>query len=323
MQQNGTGTTILTADNTYSGGTTINAGTLQLGNGGTSGSIVGDVLDNGTFAVNRSDTYTFGGVISGSGAFAQIGPGTTILTAANTYAGGTAINAGVLAVAADANLGAAAGGLAFGGGTLQFLSGFTTRPRGRAQPRRRHRSTPTATAPRSPAPSAAAAASPRSAPARSSLSGANSYSGGTTLAAGTLRLESNLALGTGALTTTGSVVRLCRRRHHRQPDRASTATPRNCRWPAAARSRPGRSPSSTARARSRRSAPAPWCSPRRNSYSGPTTVSAGALVVNGSIANSAVTVNAGALLAGTGTVGATTITSGGTFAPGPTARPAP
>jgi fibronectin-binding autotransporter adhesin len=124
--QMGPGTTIFTANNFYTGGTTISAGTLQLGNGGTGGGIVGDVLNNGTFAINRSDTYTFDGVISGSGTFAQIGTGTTILTAANTYAGGTIINGGVLAVAADANLGAAAGGLAFGGGTLQFLSAFTT-----------------------------------------------------------------------------------------------------------------------------------------------------------------------------------------------------
>ena len=38
---------ILTGDNTYTGGTTISAGTLQLGNGGTTGSIVGNVTDNG------------------------------------------------------------------------------------------------------------------------------------------------------------------------------------------------------------------------------------------------------------------------------------
>jgi len=45
-------------------------------------------------------------------------------------------------------------------------------------------------------------------------------------------------------------------------------------------------------------------------------INAGTLIVNGSIANSAVTVNAGGTLAGTGTVGPTTIMSGGTFAPG-------
>jgi autotransporter-associated beta strand protein len=53
-----------------------------------------------------------------------------------------------------------------------------------------------------------------------------------------------------------------------------------------------------------------------NTYTGPTTVSAGTLVVNGSIASSAVTVNSGATLSGTGTVGGLTINSGATFAPG-------
>ena len=44
LVQAGPGTTTLTADNSYSGGTTISQGTLQIGNGGTSGSIVGNVL---------------------------------------------------------------------------------------------------------------------------------------------------------------------------------------------------------------------------------------------------------------------------------------
>src|SRR4030095_4669051 len=69
---------------------------LQLGTGGTSGSIVGDVVNNGIFAINRSDAFTFGGVISGAGAFQQLGTGSTILTAANSYTGGTTISSGTL-----------------------------------------------------------------------------------------------------------------------------------------------------------------------------------------------------------------------------------
>ena len=94
----GTGTLIIAGDATYTGGTTINSGTLQLGNGGTSGSILGNVLNNGIFAINRSDIFTFGGVISGFGAFQQMGPGTTILTGNNTYTGSTTVNAGTLVV---------------------------------------------------------------------------------------------------------------------------------------------------------------------------------------------------------------------------------
>jgi autotransporter-associated beta strand protein len=92
----GGGTLILTGVNTYNGGTVISGGTLQLGNGGTTGSIVGNVTDNGIFAINRSDAFTFSGTISGSGAFQQLGAGTTILTADNNYSGGTTISAGTL-----------------------------------------------------------------------------------------------------------------------------------------------------------------------------------------------------------------------------------
>jgi YVTN family beta-propeller protein/autotransporter-associated beta strand protein len=92
----GAGTLILLGNNTYTGGTTISAGTLQLGNGGAIGSILGNVTNNGTLAFNRSDTVTFAGLISGSGNLSQIGSGTTILTAENTYTGGTTISAGAL-----------------------------------------------------------------------------------------------------------------------------------------------------------------------------------------------------------------------------------
>jgi autotransporter-associated beta strand protein len=109
VNQTGTGTTILTGNNTYIGGTTISAGTLQLGNGGTTGSITGDVLDNGVLAFNRSDSVTFGGVISGIGSVTQKGTGTTILTGNSTYAGGTTISAGALQLGNGGTTGSIAG----------------------------------------------------------------------------------------------------------------------------------------------------------------------------------------------------------------------
>jgi fibronectin-binding autotransporter adhesin len=96
LVQLGSGTLTLTGNNTYSGGTTVGAGTLQLGNGGTSGSITGNVTDNGTLAFDRSDAVTFAGVIAGAGGVTQIGTGTTILTGTNTYSGGTIITVGTL-----------------------------------------------------------------------------------------------------------------------------------------------------------------------------------------------------------------------------------
>jgi outer membrane autotransporter protein len=96
LSQNGSGTTILTADNLYSGGTVINAGTLQLGNGGASGSIVGDVLNNGALVFNRSDASVLAGAISGNGTVSQVGSGITTLAGGNSYGGATTVAAGTL-----------------------------------------------------------------------------------------------------------------------------------------------------------------------------------------------------------------------------------
>jgi outer membrane autotransporter protein len=94
----GTGTFILSGNNTYTGGTTISAGILELGDGGATGDVVGNDTDDGTLAFDRSNVVTFPGVISGSGSVAQIGTGTTILDAIDPYTGGTTVDAGTLVV---------------------------------------------------------------------------------------------------------------------------------------------------------------------------------------------------------------------------------
>jgi len=98
-----TSTHLLTGNNTYAGGTTINSGAiLQVGAGGTVGSIGGNVIDNGALTFNRSDNITFGGVISGIGTLTQSGIGALTLSGTNTYTGATAVNSGTLNVTGGA-----------------------------------------------------------------------------------------------------------------------------------------------------------------------------------------------------------------------------
>ena len=127
----GAGTLGLSAANTFTGSTNINGGTLQLGVGGTSGALSPSsvITNNGTLAFNRSDTMTqgtdFAASIAGSGSVTQVGLGTTVLSASNSYSGGTTISAGVLSIGADTALGAVSGTVAVNGtGTLQTTATF-------------------------------------------------------------------------------------------------------------------------------------------------------------------------------------------------------
>jgi fibronectin-binding autotransporter adhesin len=102
VRQNGSGTLTLTGNNTYAGGTAINAGTVQVGNGGTSGTVgFGNVSDSGVLVFNRSDNVTFTNVISGGGSLVKQGAGILTLTATNTYGGATTVSNGTLIVNAD------------------------------------------------------------------------------------------------------------------------------------------------------------------------------------------------------------------------------
>ncbi len=113
--QNGSGTLTLTGTNTYGSGTTINSGAVQVGNGGTRGTLgTGPVTDNGNLIWNRSDTVSFNGVISGAGSLVKTGAGVLTLGATNTYNGPTTVSNGTLVVTG----GSLAGNLNVEGGTF-------------------------------------------------------------------------------------------------------------------------------------------------------------------------------------------------------------
>ncbi|ADU39106.1 autotransporter outer membrane beta-barrel domain-containing protein [Variovorax paradoxus] len=108
IEKTGAGTLTLTRDQAFTGTTTISAGVLQLGNGGTTGSVKGSIVNNATLAIDRSDAHTVSNTISGSGSLVKQGAGTTTLTAANSYAGGTALKQGRLNVGHNLSLGTGA-----------------------------------------------------------------------------------------------------------------------------------------------------------------------------------------------------------------------
>lgn len=129
----GSGTQTLTANNTYTGGTTIYEGTLQIGDGGSSGSIVGDVHlagENAVFAINRSNAGEFSGNITGSGSLVKRGNGTWVLSGNNTYSGGTTIEGGAIKISQDSNLGDPSTDVVFNNGSnvaqLQFSQSMST-----------------------------------------------------------------------------------------------------------------------------------------------------------------------------------------------------
>ena len=95
----GAGTMTLTGTNTYAGGTNITAGTLEVGNGGLTGSLgTGPVTNDGTLKFNRSDALNVPGAIGGAGPIEQNGTGTTTLGGISGTTAAIAVNAGTLAV---------------------------------------------------------------------------------------------------------------------------------------------------------------------------------------------------------------------------------
>ena len=102
LTKTGSGTLTLTGNtNNYASGTTISGGTLQIGNGGTSGVIgTNQITDDGTLAFNRSDAISDNsfGFITSKGNLIKRGSGRLTFNKSHTYFGTTTIEAGTLAL---------------------------------------------------------------------------------------------------------------------------------------------------------------------------------------------------------------------------------
>ena len=93
----GTGTLELTGQNLYTGATVINGGTLQLGDGFTSGMLgSGPITDNGSLVYDDLTNPLVPNTITGGGSVTQLGTGTLTLLGNNSYTGATIIAGGNL-----------------------------------------------------------------------------------------------------------------------------------------------------------------------------------------------------------------------------------
>ncbi len=272
LTQMGAGVLGLTATNTYSGVTSIQAGALMVGNGGTVGTLgTGDVQNAAELGFNRSNTMTVANNISGTGMVTQVGTGTTILTGTNTYSGATTIQYGAIQVGNGGTAGTLGSGDVANSSVLAFnrsdIVTFGNKVSG-------------------------AGALIQGGTGTTILTGGNDYSGATYINAGTLQVGNGGAtgnLGSGAVTNNTALV-FNRSNNHTVANNISgtgTLTQRGT----------GRTILTGS-----------------SGYSGITTVENGELAVNGSISGSDVTVQSGALLSGSGSVGA--VSGAGTVSPG-------
>ncbi|MBY7758025.1 autotransporter outer membrane beta-barrel domain-containing protein [Salmonella enterica] len=170
LTKTGAGTLILNAENTYTGSTTISEGTLIATNVEALGT--GNVTDNATLEMNTGGD--FDNAISGSGQVVKSGDETLTLSGANSYTGGTTISGGTLVAT---NVEALGTGNVTDNATLELNTGgdFANNIGGTGSVVKSGDETLT-------------------------LSGANSYTGGTTISGGTLVASNVEALGTGDVT---------------------------------------------------------------------------------------------------------------------------
>jgi fibronectin-binding autotransporter adhesin len=117
--KDGSGTLTLTGANTFTGGMTVNAGTLV----GAAASLRGNIANNGAVVFNQGSNDVYSGSISGGGTLGKIGGGTLTLTGASTYSGATAIAGGTLQAGSSSAFGRSRL-LSVGAGATVDFNGF-------------------------------------------------------------------------------------------------------------------------------------------------------------------------------------------------------
>jgi MYXO-CTERM domain-containing protein len=144
----GAGRMLLTGPNEQTGGISISAGVLQVGDGGATGVLgsltyLGDttwspVTNDASLILNRAGTYQMGNPISGTGTVRVSGPGTVVFAGNNLYTGVTTLAGGVAQVSSllsaggvgRLGAGSAPSQLVFSGGILQYAGAGETSQRG-------------------------------------------------------------------------------------------------------------------------------------------------------------------------------------------------
>ncbi|WP_445147127.1 autotransporter outer membrane beta-barrel domain-containing protein [Dyella sp. Tek66A03] len=96
LVKTGTGQLTLTGSSIFAQLTRISAGSLQIGDGGTSGSVVSDIANQGALIFNRSDDVTYSGVLSGAGSLSKQGGGMLTLDGTGSSQGSVTVQQGTL-----------------------------------------------------------------------------------------------------------------------------------------------------------------------------------------------------------------------------------
>ncbi|MBB3035031.1 autotransporter-associated beta strand repeat-containing protein [Alteriqipengyuania lutimaris] len=210
----------LSGANSFSGGTLLNGGMLVLANNSALGtgavtstgggmlaydggiSIGNGIVANGTTLLRVGfGTATQNGVISGTGGITKSGNGTLSLTGANSYVGGTTLSGGTLLVGNASALGT--GTIRAQGGTLAFGGNYSLTNNIDLTDSGLRIQGDLATVALSGTISGANGLT-QIGSTTLTMTGDNTYTGGTVLERGLLNAGSSSALGTGMLTVTGN-----------------------------------------------------------------------------------------------------------------------